>query len=335
MLVALSRRSSATAARGPLRDRAITVETTQPTTVRASFVKAAVERGLIWSGVARFARRRMSGRVLVLAYHNIVPDEATPSGDLANHLPRSRFAAQLDVLRSTHDIVPLEASLEKPRSGSKPRVAITFDDAYLGAVTLGIEELVRRRMPATIFVAPAFLGGRSFWWDALAVPGDGLEPNVRSRALDDLAGDDTAIRAWAEGDGIALGSVPPGMCASSEADLSQAASSPGITLGSHTWSHQNLTRLAATELAAELSRPREWLRDRFPKSLDWLAYPYGEFDERVEKAAADAGYEAALAVSGGWFVASPPDRFALPRVNVPPGLSRHGLSLRGAGLLCS
>src|SRR6185503_1881953 len=112
------------------------------------------------------------------------------------------FRDQLDALQQTHDVVPLRDVLnEAPRRG-RPRVAITFDDAYLGAVRHAPAELSARGMPATIFVAPAFLGGRSFWWDALADPRGGLDPGLRERALGDLRGEDAAIRAWARGRGF-------------------------------------------------------------------------------------------------------------------------------------
>jgi hypothetical protein len=38
---------------------------------------------------------------------------------------------------------------------------------------LGIPELVRRGLPATVFVAPALLDQRAFWWDRLANPTTG------------------------------------------------------------------------------------------------------------------------------------------------------------------
>src|SRR4051794_21760900 len=104
-----------------------------------SAIKAAAERALLWSGIAAQHRRRMRGRLLVLAYHNIVPDDAPAAGDLANHLPVSAFAAQLDALRTTHDIVPLaDALTPASRRASRPRAAITFDDAYRGAVLHGV-----------------------------------------------------------------------------------------------------------------------------------------------------------------------------------------------------
>ena len=300
-----------------------------------SLLKDVVERALIWSGATAIRRRLMSQRVLVLAYHNVVPDGAPISGDLANHLPLSSFVAQLHALRSTHEIIPLSEALHPARVGATmPRAAITFDDAYRGAVNHAVPELVRLGIPATIFVAPAFIGGRSFWWDALAQRGAaGLDPAVRTHALDTLRGEDDAVRTWASETGRELFAVPDIACAASVDELTRAAAQTGIALGSHTWGHPNLTRLSPNELDAELIRPLAWLRERVPNVLPWIAYPYGLFDATVARAAHNAGYDAALGISGGWFARAPIDRFSLPRVNVPPGMSARGFALRGAGFL--
>ncbi|HEX6052850.1 MAG TPA: polysaccharide deacetylase family protein [Gemmatimonadaceae bacterium] len=304
-----------------------------------SLIKGVAERALVWSGAAAWHRRRVSGRVLVLAYHNIVPDGEPPAGDLANHLPLSRFVTQVDLLEQTHDVIPLEEALlpsSEARGRGRPRVAITFDDAYGGAVEHGIGELVRRGLPATIFVAPAFLGGHSFWWDALARDGNaGLDPEVRSRALGELRGEDAAVRAWASANRHDVHDLPPALCAATEDDVLRASRLPGITLGSHTWSHPNLPLLGPEELRSELERPLAWLRERVAKPLPWIAYPYGLHDASVMRAARDAGYVAALGVSGGWLAQRPTELLSLPRVNIPPGVSSRGFSLRAAGLLCS
>jgi peptidoglycan/xylan/chitin deacetylase (PgdA/CDA1 family) len=296
--------------------------------------KGIVERALVWSGAAALARARLRGRALILAYHNVVPDGLPPAGDRPNHLPLSDFRAQLDALQETHDVVPLRDVLTGAPARGRPRVAITFDDAYLGAVRHAAAELAARGMPATIFVAPAFLDGRSFWWDALADPrGGGLDPRLRERALGELRGEDAAIRAWARGRGCAEVELPDVYRATSERELLLVASLPGITLGSHTWAHPNLTRLAPAELRAELERPLGWLRERVSGALPWIAYPYGSFDTAVAAAADDVGYEAGLAISGGWLDRRPASLLSLPRSNVPRGLSRSGFVLRGAGLL--
>lgn len=296
-------------------------------------VKEAIELALIASGVATLARRRLAGRVLILAYHNVVRDEDAPAGDLGNHLPLSKFTAQITALRATHDVVSLETALSDAPS-RKPRVAITFDDAYAGAIAHAIPELVRLGMPATVFVAPAFVGGKSFWWDALAMPnGKGLDPHFRALALNDLRGEDAPIREAARVSGRLSSDVPPALRCALETELLAAAAQPGITLGSHTWGHPNLTKLRPEELQRELTKPLDWLRQRVARPLAWIAYPYGFFNAAVERAAIDAGYVGALAVSGGWMASPPSNKFALPRLNVPRGLTQRGFIIRTAGIL--
>ena len=77
-------------------------------------LKGAAERFAVASGAAAARRRRLRGRALVLAYHNIVPDGEPRVGDTSLHLPQRAFAAQLDLLLSTHTVVPLEQAWVDP-----------------------------------------------------------------------------------------------------------------------------------------------------------------------------------------------------------------------------
>jgi len=284
----------------------------------------------------------MRGSTLILAYHNIVPHGQNPVGDRSLHLAQRDCAAHLNTLGETHDVVPLEEALEdaledrhgaRAGRGERPRAAITFDDAYRGAVTAGIGELARRRLPATLFVAPAFVGGGSFWWDALADSAMGAPaPAMRARALAALHGRDEEIRSWASREGMVMNDLPHHARCATEDELAAACDHSGITIASHSWSHANLATLGDTELAAELSRPVTWLRSRFPRVLPFVSYPYGASSEAVERAAAAAGYRAALRIEGGWVRGGIDNAFAVPRLNIPAGLSARGFALRAAGL---
>ncbi len=297
-------------------------------------IKGALEWGLLASGVAGLARRRRRADLLVLAYHDIVPRGERVRGDGSLHLPQDSFAVQLDRLMETHDVVELDRALEVAGRGGRPRAVITFDDAYRGALTAGVDELVARGLPATVFACPGLLGRESFWWDALADPDTGvLDPDVRERALERHAGKDSAIRASA--DGLPGHDVGTAAAPGTEAELTAAAGRPGITVGSHTWSHPNLARLGAAELEGELRRPLEWLEARYPRVSAWLSYPYGLSSPDVGAAARSAGYRGGLLVSGGWVVGSVADRFTVPRVNIPAGLTPAGFQLRAAGLFCA
>lgn len=282
------------------------------------------------AAVSRLLRRRDT---LVLAYHNVVPDDAAPFGDRSLHLRRRDFAAQLELLGRTCEVVPLDGVATPRGRGGRPRVAVTFDDAYRGAVTLGVEELRRRGMPATVFVPPAFIGATSFWWDAVADPATGAPPGARDHLLTALRGDDGAIRAWAVAAGVPLRPVPRWGEPATEAELHAALRHPGLSLAPHSWSHRNLAALEEDEARDELERPLRWLRERFGAVVAWTSYPYGLATPAVERLARAAGYDGALRVDGGWISGAVANAYALPRFNVPAGISRSGFALRTAGIL--
>ena len=298
-----------------------------------SALKQRVERALSWVPVGRMARHRIRGKRLILAYHGIVPDGAAPAGERSLFVNQRDFAAQLDAVSAIADIVGLDR-LDEPGDG-RPRVAITFDDAYRGAVNEGVAELVTRGLPATIFVAPGRLNDHVFWWDALSEAGGELNEAVRHHALHKLLGSDERVRGWAAL--IRLPSsdkVPAYAQSATYAELRTALGFPGITVGSHTWSHANLAALAAVDVTAEIERSRDWLRVAFgEKAIPWIAYPYGLDSDEAHRAAATAGYAGGLRIGGGWHRASDVSPFARPRLNVPGSLSVPGFRARVLGVV--
>ena len=290
-------------------------------------MKHLLEAGLVHSGLARVARTRVGDRALVLAYHNIVPDGERFAGERSLHLPQRRFAAQLDALARSFQVVPLDDLLRArvPR-GARVRIALTFDDAYAGALTAGVEELARRGLPATIFVAPKFVGGGRFWWDALAESHGGeLPADLRTRALTEFAGDTERVLA-----ALSRETTPDlplhAHCASLD-QLRQAAAVSGIAFGSHSWSHANLARLGSDQLATELTNSLAWLRANLAHVVTHLSLPYGLGSPTVDAAAAGVGHASTLYIEGGWVVPSSRS-FTVPRLNVAAGVSPNGLVLR-------
>src|SRR5262245_35388335 len=236
-------------------------------------LKSTIERGMFLVGVAHVSRWRHRNRALVLLYHNIVPDETQPTGELSLHLPLSQFGAQLDVLAQTCDVVRLQDVIEPgvPSRG-RVRVAITFDDAYADALTTGIPELVRRQMPASIFVTPGLLG-RQTWWDVTASETLGEIPKARrAELLTKFAGTERKILGTVKGDRLTASMLPR---IANEAQLLEAAKLSGVAIASHTWSHPNLAVLSPDELQEELSRSLTWIRERLPSQSPFLSYPYG------------------------------------------------------------
>jgi peptidoglycan/xylan/chitin deacetylase (PgdA/CDA1 family) len=83
-------------------------------------------------------------------------------------------------------------------------------------------------------------------------------------------------------------------------------------LESHTVSHQDLTRLSAPSLRHELRYSRDRLQQIFGVAVDFVCYPGGSYNTRVERAARRAGYLAAT--STDFAAATPARMYALPRI---------------------
>jgi peptidoglycan/xylan/chitin deacetylase (PgdA/CDA1 family) len=82
----------------------------------------------------------------------------------------------------------------------------------------------------------------------------------------------------------------------------------GVDIQSHSLTHPYLTKrhhasLSADEyakwLARELTESKRILEKQTGKKVEFLAYPYGDYDKTVAKAATDAGYIAALTCNYG------------------------------------
>lgn len=73
----------------------------------------------------------------------------------------------------------------------------------------------------------------------------------------------------------------------------------GVEIGSHTVSHRDLRTLSAAALEEELVASRRTLERCLAHPVQWLAYPYGGFDDRVLEQARRAGYVLAMTTLGG------------------------------------
>lgn len=299
-------------------------------------LKTAAETLAVASGATAMARRLHRGRAIVLAYHNVVPDADAGRGQATLHLPVSRFRGQLDRLAATHRIVALDRLLDGSawdRGSRRPLAALTFDDAYAGALVVGLPQVTARELPATVFVSPALLGGRCFWWDLLADRRQGVLPGgLRRWALDEMAGDHRRILTSPDVEAADSSELPDSLKSATEEELFDAETREGVTVASHGWSHRNMARLPDEALDYELERPLEWLSARLDGFLPVLSYPYGSSSTRVRERARRARYRAALEISGGWWSPGPESLLALPRINVPAGVSLRGFEILTSGL---
>jgi succinoglycan biosynthesis protein ExoA len=193
--------------------------------------------------------------------------------DLA--VPPQRFEEQLTSLlrRGYRPATAADAARQAPRA-----FHVTFDDAFRSVAT-AIPTLERLGVPATVFACAAY-----------ADEGRPLDvPELTAEAA-----------------------AHPSELATMDWDGLHELRERGIEIGSHTMTHPHLRLLGDAELGQELRSSRERLEDRLGAPCRFLAYPYGEHDDRVRAAARRAGYEAAFEL-GGW---TSFDTYAIPRVGI-------------------
>jgi len=198
---------------------------------------------------------------IVLMYHRVCADREAPASEFV--VRASTFRAQLAWLVENGFWTPRlsEVLASWGRAPRRPGrpVLLTFDDGYADNLAHAVPALRELGLAAAMF--PVLdLGLRANAWDEA--------PALRGAPL--------------------LG--PRELRAVEEA---------GVELGSHGLRHRRLTGCGDAELRAELVRSREVLAGIAARPLAVLAYPYGDVDARVKRAAREAGYEAALAVNSG------------------------------------
>jgi peptidoglycan/xylan/chitin deacetylase (PgdA/CDA1 family) len=224
-------------------------------------------------------------RPLILAYHAV---SSTWQSRLA--VTEDELAEHLMVLRKRgYEGLTFAESERLRRAGQLPRraVVITFDDGY-ASVLRARPVLKAAGYAATVFVVTAFVERRApLTWHGMA---------------DAPVGELTPL-GWEEIESLAAA---------------------GWEIGSHTTSHALLTHVDDADLQRELVESREAIAGRLG-SCESLAYPYGIADDRVARAAAAAGYNAACVLVHSHRVDEPHRR---PRVHIARGDSRLRLALK-------
>lgn len=169
------------------------------------------------------------------------------------------------------------ASLDDVVADRARALHITFDDGFrsvLGALPV----LERLDVQPTIFVCTGYAAG-----------GRVLDPPPL-QAVAASHPDELTTLSW---DGL------------------REAVERGADVGSHTRLHPNLRELSDGELRREVAISREEIESELGRRCRYLAYPFGQFDRRVQHAVERAGYDAAFGLVG---VGRRGGRFGIARV---------------------
>ena len=212
------------------------------------------------------------GDALVLCYHAISEDWPA-----ALSTTPTRLEAQLEHLRERgYRGVTFS---ELVAGGEEKLMAVTFDDAYRSVGRLAKPILDQFGFPGTVFAVSDLVG----WTGPVAWHG-------MSHWLESPHEHELIPHSWEE---------------------LRVLAEDGWEVGSHTRSHPRLTTLDDERLDAELQGSKRRCEDALDRPCLSVAYPYGDWDGRVARAAERAGYRA-----GAILALQPARPLEWPRVGV-------------------
>ncbi len=195
----------------------------------------------------------------VLMYHRVSNDGDADRNDFV--VETDVFDRQLQYFAEHDYYTPRVADVLENRNNTtiKKPLLITFDDGYVDTLKNAAPILRKYGFSATGFIVADF-SRRTNWWDA--------------------------SKKIAEAKLMEKHQV-----------LEMKAS--GVEIGSHGFSHRSMPLLSDDELSEELMRSKKVAEELLGQPVQYLAYPYGEVDERVKAAASQAGYQCAFATNSG------------------------------------
>jgi peptidoglycan/xylan/chitin deacetylase (PgdA/CDA1 family) len=285
--------------------------------------------------------------MIVLNYHRIGNHWETPYDPGTFSATAEEFEQHIAYLKKYFHICTLDESLAMVmgHASFNTGVLITFDDGYLDNYILAFPILHSYSTQAVFFLPTAYVGtSRLPWWDTIAYTikqsqQDVIRLEYPERAVLDLNRTDTA-----DAISVALRLYKhPAMtdrkrffyqlrtaCASDcpiedkqrtfmnwqEAREMQQC---GMRFGSHTDTHEILSKLSAEQQVIELRRSREILERELNCRIDTLAYPVGgkeTFSDRTIRALKENGYHAAFSYYGGFNLPGRTQMFNISRFAV-------------------
>ena len=205
-------------------------------------------------------------RSVVLYYHCVRPEE------------RSKFAQQMDdLLRLTK---PVTFDEPEPLAKSIRHSAVTFDDGFTCVIENALPELIKRNIPATVFVPSGQMGKKPSW--------SGYK-NLKTHQ-------ETVITAK---------------------QIKDITKSNLITIGSHGVTHSNLLLIDQETAKLEIANSKKDLESILGSKVKLLSFPYGGYNAGHTEMARESGYEKVFTVEPKCDESEMKD-FVVGRVRVDP-----------------
>lgn len=322
------------------------------------------------------ARRSLDGSLRVLTFHGLQDEDAAPPEspplDDSLHLSSDTFEKICRLLSEKYQVISLSEAvhcIQNNKALPPDAVAITFDDGYESNFKLALPILQACQLPATIFLATAFVDGTDLLWFqradwALATSTakkviveigtkrlqlklepwadrqsalEGVLPELKRLSSDALRDAISDLEATLEVATPHRDVLPPQMRSMTWDQAREMQMTGLIEFGGHTHRHPIMARCEMDDLKSEIDTCRDRLSAELGRQPRLFAYPNGgveDFDTDCERLLREAGFIASFSTVPG--PAKQGDSLLrLPRFGSPETLIEAEATVSGAFTLAN
>ena len=280
------------------------------------------------------------GNGAILTYHRVLPDSNLHEDSILNiAVSTTNFRKQIAYLKNNFSILSIDSFLKHINSDSKQfKLLITFDDGYKDNLDYAYPILKEFNVPAIIYVITKFIGNKfSPWWIKLD---DFIRNNRYFKyknkkfiffknilLLSDQLTIDKQLSLFTK-----INKKKYDQIFLNHKEIKFLSEQKLITIGSHSHSHYNFSKLSEKQAFSELKISKSILEKIIKKKIIHFSYPYGNYENinfQHIKILEQLGYMSAATTIRKKI--DDPNLFLLPRifVNNDSNLLRIKLKLLG------
>ncbi len=323
-------------------------------------IKSVIARGLYYSP---FVRSAHDGRVLILMYHRVLPDDYPGIQTIqpGMYVAAKSFEMQMDYLSEFYEIIDFDLYFNMLDHGTfisgKRYCIITFDDGWLDNYHYAYPILKERFIRASIFLPTSYIGtDKHFWPDLFHGVISKVDKNCSFReSFINICGSNDLDSSFVnkyfyckdaeKGDYLEkiiarLKSLDQSqriqlikdLLAEMPLEESQAVvswemvkemSEYGITFGSHGHTHSIFTEISLDEVSRELTLSLGLLAKYQVKTVPVLCFPNGDFNDNIIGLVDKFNFRACVTTNYGVNELYNPDIYKLNRIGVHDDVSNN------------
>lgn len=299
-------------------------------------------------GFVNSLMKRYQGKVVILAYHRVVPYEVYArdfSPIRLSTVSVNQFENQVRYISNTYQVISIDNVPDfLLDSSQKTAVVITIDDGYKDTIQYALPILEKYKTPATVYINTCFPDEKEeIWWveiadilsleDRISIRLNGKDNYWYLRDTDEKITCFNEfiqlVRQSSHNKSVIMSQLRKNEVRSSKVDMKYALDwdeirkldkNSLITIGAHTHNHLTLPKLPMHEVEYEMLYSKKRLEEELGHCIEHFAYPFGGIQhagDREVELAAKCGFKTAVTIkSAGVHKEHKDHLYSLPRYAV-------------------